>query len=140
MISQKCLQHFRDIGHDVEVHDVTYENVQARERTQVLMDIANKEAFGCIGTGFVRTCFWVGARIWRPYVDVLGQLRCPETLVKTLVWQQITSPQRDFRGSVSHYRYPLRPNCCLPIKMTISAEDKHIKAGPMNFMIFSYIT
>lgn len=41
-IKEACLLHFRDIGHDPEVHDVTYENVQARERTQILMDLANK--------------------------------------------------------------------------------------------------
>lgn len=45
------LQHFKDIGHDKDVHDVTYENVQARERTQILMDIANKEGGLLIGTG-----------------------------------------------------------------------------------------
>lgn len=44
-------QHFEDIGHDATVHDVTYENSQARERTQILMDIANKEGGLVIGTG-----------------------------------------------------------------------------------------
>ena len=43
--------HFRDIGQDPAVHDVTYENGQARERTQILMDIANKEGGMVIGTG-----------------------------------------------------------------------------------------
>ena len=43
--------HFRDIGQDPSVHDVTYENGQARERTQILMDIANKENGMVIGTG-----------------------------------------------------------------------------------------
>lgn len=46
-----CLQHFKDINHPVEKHDVTYENVQARERTQILMDLANKEGGLLIGTG-----------------------------------------------------------------------------------------
>ncbi|MBD1400156.1 NAD(+) synthase [Pelovirga terrestris] len=44
-------QHFRDIGHDPKVHDVTYENSQARERTQILMDIANQVSGLVIGTG-----------------------------------------------------------------------------------------
>ena len=44
-------QHFKDIGQDLSVHDVTYENGQARERTQILMDIANKENGMVIGTG-----------------------------------------------------------------------------------------
>ena len=43
--------HFRDIGHDPDVHDVTYENSQARERTQILMDIANQSGGIVIGTG-----------------------------------------------------------------------------------------
>ena len=43
--------HFRDIGHDDSVHDVTYENCQARERTQILMDLANQEGAILVGTG-----------------------------------------------------------------------------------------
>ena len=50
-IRKACLQHFTDIGHDPEKLDVTYENVQARERTQILMDIANSEHGIVIGTG-----------------------------------------------------------------------------------------
>lgn len=46
-----CLQHFKDIGHDANILDVTYENVQARERTQILMDIANREGALLLGTG-----------------------------------------------------------------------------------------
>ena len=43
--------HFRDIGHDPEVHDVTFENSQARERTQVLMDMSNQDGSILVGTG-----------------------------------------------------------------------------------------
>ena len=50
-IVEASLLHFKDIGHDKNIHDVTYENVQARERTQILMDIANKEGGLLIGTG-----------------------------------------------------------------------------------------
>ncbi|TDT56522.1 NAD(+) synthase [Fonticella tunisiensis] len=50
-ITEACIQHFKDIGHSPEILDVTYENVQARERTQILMDIANKEGALLIGTG-----------------------------------------------------------------------------------------
>lgn len=50
-IVKASLQHFEDIGHDKDIHDVTYENVQARERTQILMDVANKEGGLLIGTG-----------------------------------------------------------------------------------------
>ncbi len=50
-IKDSCIQHLKDIGHDTKTKDVTYENVQARERTQVLMDVANKENGLVVGTG-----------------------------------------------------------------------------------------
>ena len=50
-IKEACLLHFRDIGHDPQIHDVTYENVQARERTQILMDLSNKHNGLVVGTG-----------------------------------------------------------------------------------------
>lgn len=50
-IREAVLQHFSDIGHNPSCHDVTYENSQARERTQILMDIANKEGGLVVGTG-----------------------------------------------------------------------------------------
>ncbi|MEI3306810.1 MAG: hypothetical protein V8R40_12825 [Dysosmobacter sp.] len=50
-ISASVRSHFKDIGHDMEDHSVTYENAQARERTQVLMDIANQNGGIVIGTG-----------------------------------------------------------------------------------------
>ena len=50
-IKEACVQHFKDIDHDIHVHDVVYENAQARERTQILMDIANQTWGMVIGTG-----------------------------------------------------------------------------------------
>ncbi|MDD2397897.1 MAG: NAD(+) synthase [Tissierellia bacterium] len=50
-IKDACIQHYKDIGHDINNHDVTYENAQARERTQILMDIANQEGGIVVGTG-----------------------------------------------------------------------------------------
>ncbi|MDR2139599.1 MAG: NAD(+) synthase [Tannerella sp.] len=50
-ITAACRQHFQDIGHDEKIQDVTYENTQARERTQILMDLANKENGLLVGTG-----------------------------------------------------------------------------------------
>ena len=50
-IKDACLQHFKDIGHDPENHNVTYENSQARERTQILMDAANQMNGLVVGTG-----------------------------------------------------------------------------------------
>ncbi|MCC8023270.1 MAG: NAD(+) synthase [Clostridiales bacterium] len=50
-IKAACLQHMKDIGHDPDVHDITYENTQARERTQILMDLANQQGAVLVGTG-----------------------------------------------------------------------------------------
>ena len=50
-IKDSCIQHLKDIGHDIENKDITYENTQARERTQVLMDYANKIGGLVVGTG-----------------------------------------------------------------------------------------
>ena len=50
-ITNSVLQHFEDIGHNVDTHDITYENSQARERTQILMDVANQMNAIVIGTG-----------------------------------------------------------------------------------------
>ena len=50
-IKDACLKHFDDIGHDFNIHDITYENTQARERTQILMDYGNKIGAIVVGTG-----------------------------------------------------------------------------------------
>ncbi len=85
-IKAACMQHFKDIGHDTEQYDVTYENVQARERTQILMDIANKEGGLVIGTGDMSElalgwCTYNGDHMSMYSVNV----GVPKTLVKYLV-------------------------------------------------------
>ena len=72
-IKEACIQHFKDIDHDIHVHDVTYENSQARERTQLLMDVANQENGLVIGTGDLGACLGLGYLQWRPYVYVRRQ-------------------------------------------------------------------
>ncbi|MBW9156733.1 NAD(+) synthase [Clostridium tagluense] len=85
-IVDACLQHFKDINHPIEKHDVTYENVQARERTQILMDVANKEGGLLIGTGDLSEL----ALGWCTYNGdhmSMYSVNCsiPKTLVKYLV-------------------------------------------------------
>ena len=50
-IKEACIQHLKAIGHDLSVHDITYENAQARERTQILMDLSNQVGGLVVGTG-----------------------------------------------------------------------------------------
>ena len=78
--------HFRDIGHDSEVHDVTYENAQARERTQVLMDIANKNGGLVIGTGDLSELALGWATYNGDHMSMYGvNGSVPKTLVRHLV-------------------------------------------------------
>ncbi len=78
--------HFRDIGHDVGVKDVTYENGQARERTQVLMDIANKYNGLVIGTGDMSELALGWATYNGDHMSMYGvNSSVPKTLVRYLV-------------------------------------------------------
>lgn len=78
--------HFRDIGHDPEDHSVTYENGQARERTQVLMDIANKTWGMVIGTGDMSELALGWATYNGDHMSMYGvNASVPKTLVRHLV-------------------------------------------------------
>ncbi|MCR5640635.1 MAG: NAD(+) synthase [Lachnospiraceae bacterium] len=79
-------QHFADIGQDAAVHDVTYENSQARERTQILMDIANKEGGMVIGTGDLSELALGWATYNGDHMSMYGvNGSIPKTLVRHLV-------------------------------------------------------
>lgn len=85
-IKDACLQHFKDINHDVNVHDVTYENSQARERTQLLMDVANQENGLVIGTGDLSELALGWATYNGDHMSMYGvNGSIPKTLVKYLV-------------------------------------------------------
>lgn len=85
-IAAACRQHMQDIGHAEDVYDVTYENIQARERTQILMDVANQEGGLVIGTGDLSEtalgwCTYSGDHMSMYAVNI----SIPKTLVKYLV-------------------------------------------------------
>ena len=85
-IQEAVRLHFRDIGHDEAVHDVTYENSQARERTQVLMDIANAENGLVIGTGDMSELALGWATYNGDHMSMYGvNAGVPKTLVRHLV-------------------------------------------------------
>ena len=78
--------HFRDIGHDPDKHDVTYENGQARERTQILMDIANQSGGIVIGTGDLSELALGWATYNGDHMSMYGvNSSVPKTLVRHLV-------------------------------------------------------
>lgn len=85
-IAAACNLHFRDIGHDKSVHDVTYENTQARERTQILMDIANQSGGIVIGTGDLSELALGWATYNGDHMSMYGvNASIPKTLVRHLV-------------------------------------------------------
>lgn len=85
-ISKSVLQHFEDIGQDKDIHDVTYENSQARERTQILMDLANKLGGMVVGTGDLSELALGWATYNGDHMSMYGvNASIPKTLIKYLV-------------------------------------------------------
>jgi NAD+ synthase (glutamine-hydrolysing) len=97
-IEKAVRQHFADIGQDENVHDVTYENGQARERTQILMDLANKVGGIVLGTGDMSEAA-LGFSTYNGDHMSMYNVNCsvPKTLVKSLV---AYLSERDFGGAV----------------------------------------
>lgn len=85
-ITKSVTQHFEDIGHDMNVHDVTYENGQARERTQILMDLSNQLGGLVIGTGDLSELALGWATYNGDHMSMYGvNASIPKTLIKYLV-------------------------------------------------------
>ncbi len=118
-IADAVRQHFRDIGHDEAVQDVTYENAQARERTQILMDVANQVGGFVVGTGDLSEL----ALGWATYNgDHMSMYHInagvPKTLVRYLVaW----AAEAEFTGEAADV---LRDICATPISPELLPPDK----------------
>lgn len=85
-IAESVKMHFNDIGHDISVHDVTYENGQARERTQILMDLSNQLNGMVIGTGDLSELALGWATYNGDHMSMYGiNAGIPKTLIKYLV-------------------------------------------------------
>ena len=85
-IKEACIQHFNDIGHDINAHNVTYENSQARERTQILMDVANQLNGMVIGTGDLSELALGWATYNGDHMAMYGvNSGVPKTLIQSLV-------------------------------------------------------
>lgn len=85
-IKDACIQHFKDIGFDINSHKVTYENSQARERTQILMDVANQTGGLVVGTGDLSELALGWATYNGDHISMYGvNASVPKTLVRHLV-------------------------------------------------------
>lgn len=85
-IKDACIQHFKDIEHNAELHDITYENTQARERTQILFDLANKHGKILVGTGDLSELAMGWCTFSGDHMAMYGvNASVPKTLVRYLV-------------------------------------------------------
>lgn len=99
-IRDATMQHFKDIDHDPSVHDVTYENAQARERTKILMDISNQTGGIVVGTGDLSELALGWATYNGDHMSMYGvNAGIPKTLVRVLVNWAATTGELDAETS-----------------------------------------
>lgn len=85
-IRDACIQHMKDIEHNSDIHDITYENTQARERTQILFDMANKHGKLLVGTGDLSELAMGWCTYNGDHMSMYGvNASVPKTLVRYLV-------------------------------------------------------
>lgn len=126
-------RHFRDIGHDPEVRDVTYENCQARERTQILMDVANQEGGMVLGTGDLSELALGWATYNGDQMSMYGvNASVPKTLVKYLVrWFAFRAENPDMAEAlVDIIDTPVSPELLPPDKSGEITQKTEDLVGP----------
>ncbi len=131
-IADAVRTHFRDIGQDENVHDITYENGQARERTQILMDIANKLGGMVIGTGDMSELALGWATYNGDHMSMYGvNVSVPKTLVRHLVrWYADSCGEEELKGVLLDVLdTPVSPELLPPEEGRISQKTEDI-VGP----------
>lgn len=134
-IKKAVLQHFADIGQNENTHDVTYENCQARERTQVLMDIANQTGGLVIGTGDLSELALGWCTYNGDHMSMYGvNASIPKTLVRYLVeWFALEAEQDGKKELAAVLRdilaTPVSPELLPPTGKEISQKTEEI-VGP----------
>ena len=142
-IKEACLVHFKDIGQDENTFDITYENSQARERTQILMDIANKEGALVIGTGDLSElalgwCTYNGDHMSMYAVNT----SIPKTLVRYLV-KWIADTHETTRDTIYDILdTPISPELLPPTKDGKIAQKTEASVGPYilhDFFLYQFL-
>jgi len=131
-IHSSVLQHFNDIGHNPNVYDVTYENAQARERTQILMDIANKENGIVIGTGDLSEsalgwCTFNGDHMSMYNVNAGVPKTLTKHLIRWIIDYKLNGPNGDVSFSFDNpeLSYALEDVLNTPISPELLPPDAH---------------
>ncbi|MBN1624221.1 MAG: NAD(+) synthase [Clostridia bacterium] len=142
-ITESCRQHFINIGHDETVHDLTFENVQARERTRILMDIAGKENALVVGTGDLSELALGWATYNGDHMSMYG-INCsvPKTLVRYLIKYAAEKSSPDIRKVLEDIMdTPVSPELLPPKEGDISQITEDI-VGPYelhDFFLFNMV-
>lgn len=142
-IKDACILHYKDIGHDASNHDVTYENAQARERTQILMDIANQEGGLVIGTGDLSElalgwCTYNGDHMSMYAVNT----SIPKTLVRYLVEYEMQNNEMLHDVLKSILDTPISPELLPPSKDGKIIQKTESKIGPYmlhDFFLYHFL-
>ena len=125
-IAAACDRHFADIGHDKSIHDITYENSQARERTQILMDVANQAGGIVIGTGDLSELALGWATYNGDHMSMYGvNASIPKTLIRHLVkWAAENHFGNEGRGGKKNSRDILLDIIDTPISPELLPADE----------------
>ncbi len=144
-IKDACIQHFKDIEHNIDIHDVTYENAQARERTQILMDYANKENAIVVGTGDLSELALGWCTYNGDHMSMYGvNASIPKSLVKYLIkWYAEEETSGDIRKALLDiFETPVSPELLPPDKLGNIAQftEKTVGSYYLNdFFLFNMI-
>ena len=131
-MKETVTMHFRDIKHDIDNHNVTYENAQARERTQILMDIANRESGMVIGTGDMSELALGWATYNGDHMSMYGvNAGVPKTLVRHLVQHYADTCKEEELAKVllDVLATPVSPELLPPVNGIISQKTEDL-VGP----------
>lgn len=143
-IKEACMLHMRDIEHDADIHDITYENTQARERTQVLFDLANKHGKLLVGTGDLSELAMGWCTYNGDHMSMYGvNASVPKTLVRYLVDYVASVSEQDTADVLYDILdTPVSPELLPPDENGNIAQKTEENIGPYelhDFFLYNFI-
>lgn len=143
-ITKSSLQHFEDIGHDKKMKDITYENAQARERTKILMDIANEENGIVVGTGDLSElalgwCTYNGDHMSMYSVNA----SIPKTLVEYIIKWVADNSKKEYKNIINDILdTPISPELLPPDENGNIEQKTEEQVGPYilhDFFLYHFL-
>lgn len=143
-IKEACTLHMRDIEHDPEIRDITYENTQARERTQVLFDLANKHGKLLVGTGDLSELAMGWCTYNGDHMSMYGvNASVPKTLVRYLVEYVASVSEKDTAAVLYDILdTPVSPELLPPDENGNIAQKTEENIGPYelhDFFLYNFV-